>query len=87
MNYRELSTDVAGQVNIDQVNLATKLLQQGRHHQLVIAPDQHVAPVVAVGALVGGRFVEGQAKLAGLGLARIARLVNGLWSSSGDLGR
>jgi len=73
--HGEVSPDIERRVNVDQVNLAAELLQQGRHHQLVIAPDQHVAPVVAVGALAEGVFVE-QA-----GLARffaVARLVNRL---------
>ena len=34
------------------VNLAAELLQQGRHCQLVITPDKHVAEVSAVGFLM-----------------------------------
>jgi len=76
--HGKVGAHVKGRVNVDQVNLAAELLQQGGHHQLVVAPDKHIAPVVAVRLLVEFLLGKGQAQLPRLRLARVARLVNRL---------
>ena len=42
----EVGTCSEGRVNIDEIDLPGELVQQTRHHQLVVAPDELVAPAV-----------------------------------------
>ncbi|OQB07007.1 MAG: hypothetical protein BWY17_05376 [Deltaproteobacteria bacterium ADurb.Bin207] len=46
--HREVRAHVKRRVNVDQVNFALELFEQGGHHQLVVAPDEPVAKIVAL---------------------------------------
>jgi hypothetical protein len=82
--HGEVCADIEGRVDVDEVDLAAKLLQQGRHHEFVVAPDEHVAEVVAMVLLAERGFVEERALLVRFGFAGIEGHIDGLDALQGQ---
>ena len=82
---REIGPRRERRIDVDEVDLPGELPQQRPHHQQVVTPDELVAPArlegVALLALVGFKQRE---RLALLGLARGAALVDGLDDLEGN---
>jgi len=76
--HGEVRADIEGRVDVDEVDLAAEPLEQGRHHEFVVAPDEHVAEVVAVVLLAELGFVEERALLVRFGFAGVQRHIDGL---------
>jgi len=49
--HRKVRPHIEGRIDVDQVDLAPEVLQERGHHQLVIAPDEHVSKVILPGGL------------------------------------
>ena len=68
--HREVRADVERRVDVNQIDLSAKLLEERSHDEFVIAPDEHIAKIVLM------RFIRIVKKL--LGIASIFGLVDRL---------